>query len=325
MKSQILTASEQFQNDTDLGLSSTPRFLKPKYFYDEEGSKIFQEIMHMPEYYLTDSEIEIFENQSDSMVQEISKSFSEVLFVELGSGDGIKTDIFIRSCLNGNLQLKYMPIDISADILDELKSKFKINHPEVEIDARVGDYFQVMQSLKNEPEYSDIPKVVLFLGSNVGNFSNQETNQFIEHLKNILEPNDFFLIGFDLKKNPNIILPAYNDPSGITKRFNFNHLLRVNRELNGNFKLENFDHHVSYDPISGEVKSYLIANTECTVIIGSLEKTFTFNQWDSIYMECSRKYSIQDMVSIANNHRFQVIENYLDSNRFFCNSLWQKK
>jgi len=281
--------------------------------------------MHMPEYYLTDSEIEIFEIQSSKIVQEISASFQEIILLELGSGDGLKTDIFIKSCLEAHLKLKYIPIDISSDILEELKAKFTINHPGIEIDARVGDYFQVIEALNREPEYKNIPKLVLFLGSNVGNFSNQETNLLFEHLKNILEPNDFFLMGFDLKKNPNVILPAYNDLAGITRRFNFNHLLRINRELNGNFDIAKFYHHVSYDPISGEVKSYLLANTDCTVVIGSLDKIFSFRSWDSIHMECSRKYSIQDMDSIASNHGFQVIENYLDRNRYFCNSLWRKE
>jgi uncharacterized SAM-dependent methyltransferase len=269
--------------------------------------------------------MEIFKDKSSKMVHEISLSFQEILLIELGSGDGLKTDIFIKSCLDANLKLKYIPIDISSDILEELKEKFTIKHPDIEIDARVGDYFQVMEALKQEPEYQNLPKLVLFLGSNVGNFTNQETNLFIEHLKNILEPNDFFLMGFDLKKNPNIILPAYNDPAGITRRFNLNHLLRINKELNGNFDINKFEHHVSYDPISGEVKSYLLANTDCTVVLGSLDKTFSFHSWDSIYMECSRKYSIYDMDSIAKNHGFQVVENYLDRNRYFCNSLWRKK
>ncbi|MCZ8347169.1 MAG: L-histidine N(alpha)-methyltransferase [Leptospiraceae bacterium] len=325
MKSQILTAIEQFQIDTDLGLSSSPRYLRPKYFYDEEGSKIFQEIMNMPEYYLTDAEIEIFELNSNKIIEHISQTYDEILLLELGSGDGIKTEIFIRSCIESHLQLKYIPIDISSDILEELKAKFKINHPGIEIDARVGDYFQVLEVLKQDSEYKNVPKLVLFLGSNLGNFSNQETNQFIEHLKNILNPNDFFLLGFDLKKSPSVILPAYDDPKGITQRFNLNHLLRINRELNGTFDINKFDHHVSYDPLSGEVKSYLLANTNSTVVVGSIDKVFNFNKWDSIYMECSRKYSIPDMENLARDHGFQVVENYLDRNQYFCNSLWIRK
>jgi L-histidine N-alpha-methyltransferase len=179
-----------------------------------------------------------------------------------------------------------------------------------------------MSELNNQ---SDNRKVILFLGSNIGNFSNEETDSFLAHLVEFTQTDDQVLMGFDLKKSPHIIIQAYDDPAGYTRRFNLNLLERLNRELGANFDLNQFQHHTSYDPCSGEVKSYLVSKTEQTVTIGALERDFSFTQWEAIFMERSRKYDLSGIEILAARHDFEVRKHFFDQRNYFVDSLWVKK
>ena len=311
----------QLATDTLKGLSSDPKFLLSKYFYDDEGSRIFQEIMNMPEYYLTDCEHEIFASQKEEITQAICTGNELFNLVELGSGDGLKTKILLRYLVEKATNFQYTPVDISAKANLELVESLKAELPALKVEAKTGDYFR---KLKNLNGHVSIQKIILFLGSNIGNFSDEETAEFLGQLSAYSNPGDKVLIGLDLKKSPRVIMDAYNDPHGHTRRFNLNHLVRLNCELDADFDIQKFEQQTTYNPQSGEVKSFLISNTEQTVQIGALEKSFRFKKWEAIFMERSRKYDFQNIEKLASNHGFKVAQNFTDQRNYFVDSLWEK-
>ncbi len=319
MEQQLLLS--QLATDTLKGLSSNSKYLLSKYFYDDEGSRIFQDIMNMPEYYLTDCEHEIFASQKEEITQAICPEKKLFNLVELGSGDGLKTKILLKHMVEKGTNFQYTPVDISAKANLELVESLKIELPALKVEAKTGDYFRKLKNLNGHPS---IQKIILFLGSNIGNFSDQETAEFLGQLSAYSNVGDKVLIGLDLKKSPRVIMDAYNDPHGHTRRFNLNHLVRLNRELDADFDIQKFDQQTTYNPQSGEVKSFLISNTEQTVQIGALEKSFRFKKWEAIFMERSRKYDFQTIEKLASNHGFKVIRNFTDQRNYFVDSLWEK-
>ena len=312
----------QLATDTLKGLSSNPKYLLSKYFYDDEGSRIFQEIMNMPEYHLTDCEHEIFSSLKEEITQAICPENKLFNLVELGSGDGLKTKILLKHLVEEGINFQYTPVDISAKANLELVESLKTELPALQVEAKTGDYFQ---KLKNLNGHASIQKIIFFLGSNIGNFSDDETTEFLSQLSAYSNVGDKVLIGLDLKKSPAIIMDAYNDPHGHTRRFNLNHLVRLNRELNADFDIKKFEQQTTYNPQTGEVKSFLISNAEQTVQIGTLEKTFRFAKWEAIFMERSRKYDFQTIEKLALNHGFKVVQNFTDQRNYFVDSLWEKE
>jgi len=319
MEQKILLS--QLATDTLKGLSSNPKYLLSKYFYDDEGSRIFQDIMNMPEYYLTDCEHEIFASQKEKITQAICPENKLFNLVELGSGDGLKTKILLKHLVEKGINFQYTPVDISAKANHELVESLKKELPTLQVEAKTGDYFR---KLKNLNGHASIQKIILFLGANIGNFSENETTEFLSQLSAYSNPGDKVLIGVDLKKSPRVIMNAYNDPHGHTRRFNLNHLVRINRELDADFDIRQFEQQTTYNPQTGEVKSFLISNTEQTVQIGALEKEFHFEKWEAVFMERSRKYGIQTIEKLALNYGFKVVQNFTDQRNYFVDSLWKK-
>lgn len=319
MKQKVLLT--ELATDTLRGLSSNPKYLLSKYFYDDAGSAIFQDIMNMPEYYLTDCEHEIFTNQKEAITDAICDGTLGFNLVELGSGDGMKTKILLKHLVKKSIHFQYTPIDISAKTNGELVKSLKFELPLLNVEAKTGDYFHKLNKLNGQPS---IPKVILFLGSNIGNFSDDETDKFLNQLSTYTNSGDKLLIGFDLKKSPKTIMDAYNDPHGHTRRFNLNLLIRLNRELDADFDIPKFEHHTSYDPQSGDVKSFLISKAEQIVHIGVIEHDFYLRQWESIFMELSRKFTLSTIEKLAEKSGFKVVQNFTDKRNYFVDSLWVK-
>lgn len=309
-----------FAQDIDLGLSSHPKFLKSKYFYDDTGSRIFQEIMHMPEYYLTDCEEEIFQQQKNELFHSFSNPENHFEIVELGAGDGLKTKILLRHFLEEGARIKYMPIDISEDAVNNLIQDLQHEIPQLAVEGKMGDYFHMMEDISANDKTN---KVLFFLGSNIGNFNEEEAINFLSELKRVMLPGDKLFIGFDLKKDPDVIMAAYNDPQGLTSSFNLNLLRRINVELGGNFQLLKFKHQEVYDPLTGTAKSYLISREKQVVDIRELDLSISFEKWEPIYMEMSQKYDPVLIQSMAERSGFQVVRNFTDSRQYFMNSLWK--
>ena len=307
-----------FAQDVQLGLSSHPKKLSSKYFYDQIGDELFQAIMHMQEYYLTNSEYSIFKNQKEDILEAIGSEAFEL--IELGAGDGFKTKILLGHFLEQKVPFVFRPVDISKNVLDVLQKDLEEQWPDLSVRPLHGDYFKMMEKLHSEHGHR---KVVLFLGANIGNYTIDEAKDFLTHLRSELDPGDLLLIGFDLKKDPEIILNAYNDPAGITAAFNLNLLTRINRELGANFNLDHFRHWETYDPLSGDTKSYIVSKKRQEVYIEALEQSFEFEAWEAIDVELSKKYSTTEIESLAKATGFEPVQHFYDERCYFVDSLWQ--
>lgn len=307
--------TDSFLDDIIAGLKKSPKALPSMYFYNAEGSRLFQMIMKLPEYYLTNSEYEILDTQSQKIYEDINpKNAFEV--VEFGAGDGTKTKLLLEEFLRHTSDFTYSPIDISQSALDGLEKNFTVQLPTLKMNPLNDDYFSALEELKSK----NTTKLVLFLGSNIGNFKDNTEVDFLLEMRANITKGDYALIGFDLKKEPTIILDAYNDKTGVTREFNLNLLLRINKELGANFDIESFSHYPTYNPVTGEAHSYLISLKKQSVTLGG--ETIDFEYGEPIFMEVSKKYSVQDIDELATKTGFRVVKNYYDCRHFFLDSLW---
>lgn len=309
-----------FAKDVIKGLTADQKHLSSKYFYDDNGSRIFQEIMKMPEYYLTDSEFEILSLQAKQIFEALQ--FSEPFnIIELGAGDGFKTFKLLEYLQRNEVKFNYMPIDISKEALDILEKNLNERLPNLIIKPKVGDYFEILKDEK----HSKIQSLLLFLGSNIGNYREDQADNLLELFNQNMNKGDKLLIGIDLKKNPLTIRQAYFDSNGITKRFNLNLLIRINREFDADFKIDDFDFYCQYDAVSGEVKSYLISLKKQTVHLKKLDRDIKFEQNELIWTELSKKYTSKEIESMAQKSGFVVNHHFLDCKHYFADSLWEKQ
>lgn len=308
-----------FAKDVIEGLTSDPKYLSSKYFYDDTGSRIFQEIMEMPTYYLSDSELDILTHQSNQIIA--AANFKEPFnIIELGAGDGSKIIKLLEYLVASNIEFTYVPIDISQEAITILSEKIKKQLPGISMQPKVGDYFEILK----EEATANIPSLLLFLGSNIGNYTAPKAEELLKLFNAHMNPNDKLLIGMDLMKNPNTIRSAYNDPEGITKRFNLNLLQRINTEFEGNIAMETFDFYCTYNPINGAVKSYLVSLEEQEVTLSSLGKTIHFQKNELIWTELSKKYKLSEIENLATTTGFSIQKNFFDKNQYFTDSLWVK-
>jgi L-histidine Nalpha-methyltransferase len=308
----------QFLEDTDKGLSKEKKALLSKYFYDAKGSELFNLITQHPSYYLTNCELEILETNKKNIADYLQHTPFNL--IELGPGEGIKTKILINQFLQNGLSFQYVPIDISPKYLVDIKDKLVKDFPTLRIEAVSGDFFT---GLKWQSAHSGRRNLVLFLGSSIGNFKHQAIMAFLSGLHDSLHAGDYLLLGFDLIKDRNRMLEAYNDPSGLTRNFNFNHLTRINRELGGDFDLNNYEHCPTYNEESHAMESFLVSRRKHRVHIKQLNKSFSFEKDEQMNMEYSHKYSMEAVEQYANENGFTIIANYTDPQNYFVDSLWQ--
>jgi len=320
MQSSTAIQQNTFADDVHRGLSAAPKFLSSKYFYDDEGSRLFQEIMKLPEYYLTKAEFEIFSEQTKEIYAAFEAETGAFDLIELGAGDGTKTSLLIDFFLERQAEFTYVPIDISAEALKFLTEKFAKQFPELSIQAEQGDYFRTLETFKSK---SARRKIILFLGSNIGNFGKAQAQDFFKGLRAVMNTGDRLFIGFDLQKDPRTILRAYDDARGVTAEFNLNLLARINRELGATFNRADFSHYASYHPIDGAARSFLISRKAQTVFVKALNESFEFAAWEPIFMEISQKYMPEMINELAQASDFEVVENFSDDKQFYVNSLWQ--
>ena len=309
---------EQFAENVDQGLSKSEKTLPSKYFYDKNGDELFVEIMKMPEYYLTRCEMEIFTTQTDELVDSFQADKNEYFeLIELGAGDGSKTRKLLAALSDKGYQFDYLPVDISQNSLDLLQISLQQHLPQVSVVPKHGDYFEMLGSVKD----SHHPKIVLFLGSNIGNMTDAVASDFLYQLGANLSENDKLLLGTDLIKSEDIVLPAYNDESGITHSFNINLLHRMNTELGANFDLDAFSHAPEYNENEGIAKSYLLSNKEQSVKIAATGKTYHFRAGEKIHTEISRKYDDDVLAKILAKTDFSVNCKFTDKKNYFANYL----
>lgn len=319
---ETIKTQTTFATDCLKGLTSNPKYLNSKYFYDEIGSRIFQQIMEMPEYYLTNCELEIFDTQKKDILDAFTEEHNRFELIELGAGDGLKTKILLSHFKQNEIKFRYVPVDISKDAVHELINNLQIDLPGLEVKGEIGDYFHCIKNIQLNG-YGK--KVILFLGSNIGNMDETQSLGFLNQLKKFMNPMDLLFIGFDLKKDPNLILDAYDDPHGHTAAFNLNLLRRMNKELGANFRLSVFKHHETYDPQTGTAKSYLISLNKQEVYFSNSNEQISFEKWESISTEISQKYDSKMIESLAEKSGFTIVKNFHDHQNYFTNSLWKLK
>ncbi|MGB3774636.1 MAG: L-histidine N(alpha)-methyltransferase, partial [Leeuwenhoekiella sp.] len=220
-----------FEKEVYEGLTAFPKYLSSKFFYDQTGDKLFQQIMELPEYYLTGCEYNIIDQNKDKFAKIFSaeKGFD---LIELGAGDGKKTKILLDHFVRNKVNFSYKPIDISADVLNELRDSITAQWPNMDFETLQGTYIDVLDSIS---EYNKRKKVIMLLGSNIGNLTHEQAVDFLEEIKNAMNDDDLLFMGLDQKKSPDLILSAYKDKNGVTEAFNKNLLTRINRELDADF------------------------------------------------------------------------------------------
>lgn len=312
-----------FSKEVHDGLSSSPKILSSKYFYDEAGDHLFRKIMALPEYYLTRSEAEIFDTQSENIIEKFGVCGNQDFFelIELGAGDGAKTIKLLSSLSKANCNFSYIPLDISGHVLNILKENILNELPSIVIQPVEGDYFESLQKLKGNSH----PKIILFLGSSIGNMTDEIASAFITSICVGMNDGDKLLLGVDLIKSQEVVLPAYNDSSGITKEFNINLLRRINTELGGNFDTASFSHKPSYTEEEGIARSFLQSEKEQTVFISSTNSTYKFAEGEKIQTEISRKYDDGIINKIISGTCLKITNKFMDKKEYFADYLLQKK
>ncbi|WP_019038980.1 L-histidine N(alpha)-methyltransferase [Psychroflexus tropicus] len=309
-----------FEKDVIDGLQAYPKHLSSKFIYDKNGDKLFQDIMAMPEYYLTNCEYNILKYQSASIAEkfDLKEGFD---LIELGAGDGKKTKLLLNHLSNINANFTYLPVDISQNVLDELGSSLEKELPKVKFELLQGSYFHVLSQLSS---YNKRQKVILVLGSNIGNLLHNDAIEFLKKIQNNMTANDLLFMGFDQKKHPQIVLDAYNDPKGITEAFNKNLLLRINKELGGNFDLESFFHWETYDPETGTAKSFLVSRVNQEVKIKNLNLTISFKAWETIHTEISQKYDDETVKWLAQEANLSIDRRFESETGYYKNYTFKK-
>jgi len=309
--------NKQFADEVVSGLSMEEKRLSSKWLYNKRGDELFIEIMNLPEYYLTRCELEIFQSQSQQIVKAFNASETPFDLIELGAGDGTKT-IELLKALKGR-EFTYRPIDISQNSLDHLQNRLRKEFDWLDVKALQGDYFSVLSQLNTGRK-----KIVLFLGSNIGNLHDHEAQAFMSQLDAVLNHGDRVLLGVDLIKDTNIVLPAYNDPAGVTAKFNLNILDRINAELGGDFDRLGFEHAPLYNEKDGWAKSYLRSKTRQTATLSKLNKAFQFEEGELIFMEISRKYNDSILNKILDNSELGIVSKFTDQRSYFCDYMLEK-
>jgi dimethylhistidine N-methyltransferase len=316
-----LTAGDPFAElarDVAAGLTAEPKHLSCRYFYDREGSRLFEAICELPEYYLTRAETEILERRA----REIASLFpGDVTVIELGSGNAVKTRLLLDALLlkdeGGRMKdekgiisgssfilhpsslarrVRYVPIDICRPVLEESAADLLRRFPPLEIVAVAAEYHEGLRHLRSE---SDRPRLILWLGSNVGNFTREEAATFLRRIRDTMTPADRMLVGVDLRKDRAVLEAAYDDAAGVTAAFNLNLLARINHELNGDFDLSAFRHRAVYNQDLGRIEMYLVSTRAQSVTIGRLGLTVRFAVGETIHTENSYKYSLAEIDAVA--------------------------
>ncbi|WP_224488824.1 L-histidine N(alpha)-methyltransferase [Robertkochia flava] len=316
-----VTFASSFERDIYEGLTADPKFLYSKYIYDRRGDELFQKIMELPEYYLTRAEFEILRTHRKEICQIFrgSKGFD---LIELGAGDGKKTRLLLEELDKDGAAFSYIPVDISQNALHNLEAKLKAEFPTMKVLPRQGMYFEVLQQLSS---YNSRKKVIMVLGSNIGNLLHPQAITFLKNIESSMNKSDMLFMGFDQKKDPQKILDAYNDPGGVTAAFNKNLLVRINRELKGDFCTEKFRHWECYDPESGTAKSFLVATEAMEVYLKKLDLRIHFKPWETIHTEISQKYDDETVTWLANQANLAITETFTSTEGSYKNYVFKKQ
>ncbi len=293
------------------GLKRDERTLPTRFLYDRTGSELFEQITELPEYYLTRTEQSILEDRSDEIAGAAGEN---AMLIEFGSGSSMKTRLLISALLRRQSVLHYVPIDISHDFLCHSSDGLLSDFPQLIIHALGSEYFDAIEHL---PVHEG-PRLVLFLGSNIGNFTHEQSLEFLTRLRRQMRTHDRLLIGIDLAKSRSIVEPAYDDSQRVTAAFNLNLLARINRELDADFDLNNFEHRAPYDEDQTRIEMQLISRVEQVVTIDAIGESFAILEGEKIHTEWSHKYTLDGFARLAQQADLKVSRYWTDCNEWFA-------
>ncbi|MEA2953242.1 MAG: hypothetical protein QOJ96_2762 [Alphaproteobacteria bacterium] len=298
--------SEPFATDVLKGLRSTPKSIPPKYFYDAAGSQLFERITELPEYYLTRTEVGILKNNASAITDTIRPGSA---LIEFGSGSSRKTRILLRAATS---VAAYVPVDICGEMLDEEATRLRGEFPQLAVSPVVADFTQPFDL---PAAASGVPRAGFFPGSTIGNFEPHEAAAFLRHAGRILGRDAILIVGIDLVKDPDIINAAYNDSAGITKKFNLNLLIRMNRELGADFHLDSFEHHAFYNRERHRIEMHLASSKRQKVKVRG--ETIDFRAGETIHTENSYKYTVDSFGALARGTGWTPVSVWTDADRYF--------
>jgi dimethylhistidine N-methyltransferase len=311
-----VTASANDGSDLIVGLTQEQKTIPCHYLYDDRGSELFEQICELPEYYPTRTEAQILRENGRAIAQ----TTGNCELIELGSGSSTKTRLLFDAYATLGEPLYYIPIDVSAGMLETSAQQLLADYPRLKIHGLIGTYQQALQHLPPSPLSK---RMVFFLGSSLGNFAPEQCREIFQDVKNALHPGDYFLLGLDLQKSKSILEPAYDDSQGVTAEFNYNLLDHLNRRFQGNFNRQYFRHWTFYNPELGQIETYLRSTRPQTVQLKALDLTVDFTAGETIHTEISRKFNLQEMDQELSQAGLKVLNTYTDPQDWFALLLCQ--
>jgi L-histidine Nalpha-methyltransferase len=300
------------------GLTTRPRTLSPWLFYDQEGSRLFEQITELDEYYLTRTERGIFRASAGEIIAAASTPTPhglerELTVIELGAGTATKTGLLLDAAVRRQQAVTYYAIDVSESALQEAQRNLTAAIPGITFQSRVGDYTEGLGEIPAD----GTRRLVLYIGSSLGNFEPTDARQLLRNLRNQLAPGDMLLLGIDLVKDIPTLVAAYDDASGVTAAFNRNVLARINRQLGADFDLMKFRHKVRWNGEHSRIEMHLESLMAHDVSIGALDLSVAFRRGETIHTENSYKYTSQGVQHLLTQTGFTVFEDWTDAHRWF--------
>lgn len=323
--SEHFIINNEFVKDVEKGLADKQKHISPKFFYDKKGSKLFEEICDQPEYYLNRSESLILKRSVDEIMDKLGEK--QISIIELGNGNSLKTRILLKPILANLRKVCYFPIDVSLKTLKKSLKDLSKEYVNLEIFGICSDYVSGLTKINDFMKMkNNIPKnkLIIFLGSSIGNFDPKEAKNFLYSLKSYIRQEDALLIGIDLEKDKRILDKAYNDKKGLTAKFNLNILSRINRELDGEFKLSSFEHKSFYNIHKHRIEMHLESKLDQEVRVGATKKTFHFKKGETIHTENSYKYSQNNLNELVKNAGLEMIQSFTDRKKQYTLILLKK-
>ena len=304
--------AQQIVQDDELdelidGLRQPEKTISPKYFYDERGSQLFDEITRLPEYYPTETELSIMRDNIDEIARLVGKQAS---LIEFGSGSSLKTRVLLEHLDD---LAAYVPVDISEDHLLESARQIRGEFPDLDVLPVVADFTQAFQL--PEPRVMPVRNIVYFPGSTIGNFTNDAARELLQVMYEEAGAGGALLIGVDLQKDPAIIERAYNDSAGVTAEFNRNMLRHLNREFDADFDLDTFEHSAKYNESKGRIEIRLVSKQDQAFSLGN--ESFSIGKDEAILTEYSHKYTVEGFAAMGEAAGFRVERVWMDAGRLF--------
>jgi L-histidine Nalpha-methyltransferase len=309
---EIADLLEKVKDEVRRGLSVQPKTLSPWLFYDQEGSRLFERITELDEYYVTRTERSILEEHADEIVR-LACRRERIRLVELGAGSGAKTELVIRAVLRRQTSLEYLPSDVSRSALEDARVRLEEKIAHLRVEPRVENYTNGIAPLPDD----GIRALVLWIGSSIGNFNPADAHQVLARVRTRMQTGDALLLGADHVKAEPLLLAAYNDAAGVTAAFNKNVLVRLNRELGANFDIDNFEHRGVWNAKKSRIEMHLVSRDAQVVEIPATGQTVFLAPGESIHTENSYKFTAARVAAMLRDAGFSMERTWSDAQGWF--------